>query len=268
MILIKWGGNGSLRVYRLKVTPGKTIRTLPKWLWPPALLYWNVRALALYLLDSLFQADGSRSSPVNESLSDGVRYVCGADVEGDVAEFGTMSGTTAAILARGLSDGGTSKKLLLFDSFQGLPEADSEIDKESPHVKSGVWSAGTCLVLGPDELRSVCAKFLPEDRVVVHEGWFKDTLPRLPDGTKLALLHVDSDLYQSAIDVLDHCFSRKLVQEGAAIFFDDWNCNKASPAFGERRAWSEVVARYGIVCSEGREYGWAGKKFIVHSYTA
>ena len=30
----------------------------------------------------------------------GVHYICGASVEGDVAEFGTMTGLTSTLLAR------------------------------------------------------------------------------------------------------------------------------------------------------------------------
>lgn len=276
MYLLQWSENGSLRVYRFKLTPGQTIRKLPKWLWPAALLYWNVRTALLYLAHLVVGGPsyGFHEPQTDESLALGVKYAYRCEVEGDIAEFGTMSGTTAATIAKTMAEvqdgpGGGAyppKKLHLFDSFKGLPKPESPVDKESPHVRSGVWQEGTCFVLSQDDLRGVCSKFLDEDRIVIHEGWFRDTLPKLEPGAKFSMLHIDCDLYESTVDVLDYCFSGALPQEGAAVFFDDWDDNRASPRFGERKAWSEAVEKFSIVCSEGREYGVAGKKFIVHSY--
>ena len=60
----------------------------------------------------------------------GVGYVSVAEVEGDIAEFGTMSGETARIIATAMvSFSGKSKnlpkRLYLFDSFVGLPITES-----------------------------------------------------------------------------------------------------------------------------------------------
>ena len=57
-----------------------------------------------------------------------------------------------------------------------------------------------------------------------------------------------------------------MISEGAAIFFDDWDTNRSSPQFGQRRAWKELVARYRIDYSDHGEYGLGAHKFIVHSY--
>ena len=102
----------------------------------------------------------------------------------------------------------------------------------------------------------------------IYEGWFSKTISKFPAGTRLGLLHVDCDLYESAKDVLDYVFSRQMVAEGAINLFDDWNCNRAEPGCGERRAWSEAVARFSVDYSPGGPYGWGGTKFIVHSYKA
>jgi hypothetical protein len=216
---------------------------------------------------------------VRRALQLGVRYVLGAHVTGDIAEFGTMSGQTAVALAHALRTygflqdmhcGGPPPRrpvLHLFDSFEGLPAVASEVDRRSPHVRSGVWSPGSCRGVSARELCALCAPFIGGDRVQIHAGWFSDTLPRLPDDVRLALLHIDCDLYQSTKDVLDHCFGRGLVARGAILFFDDWSCNAADPALGERRAWAEAVEAFEIVASDGGEYGMAARKFIVHSYS-
>ena len=68
------------------------------------------------------------------------------------------------------------------------------------------------------------------------------------------------------MDVLDFCFSHQKVSQGAAIHFDDWDCNRADPHWGERRAWSEIVAKFEMDFSDCGQYGWGSRKFLVHSY--
>jgi O-methyltransferase len=258
---------------KLSWSAGARIRMLPPLLRPFAVLARN----ALVVTGLKQAVDDERSgfrTEVFKKLELGVDYVYSCDVAGDIAEFGTMTGGTAAALARAMAlssarypeAAGRTRRLHLFDSFRGLPEASSPIDAESPHVRSGVWSAGTCKGISRDDLLRRCVKYLPEDRVAIHDGWFKDTLPRLPADVRFALLHIDCDLYQSTIEVLDHCFSRSLIQEGTAIFFDDWNSNRASPEFGERKAWAEACGRYAVRSSDCGEYSHSGRKFIVHSY--
>jgi O-methyltransferase len=212
------------------------------------------------------------------ALSLGVAAVYGGQVEGDIAEFGTMTGQTAIGLARGLFGADEHlgyaldiaelprKSLHLFDSFEGLPQTDNPVDNISPHVRSGAWAPGTCVGLSQDELlKQVCAHF-DQSRVRIFAGWFSETLKTLPFGTKYALVHIDSDLYASAHDVLEHLFANHMITRGAHIFFDDWNCNGASPDLGERRAWSECVEKFRVDFSDEGGYGVFGHKFIVHSY--
>ena len=82
--------------------------------------------------------------------------------------------------------------------------------------------------------------------------------------TKFAIIHIDCDLYESTMDVLDYLFENKHLLDGCMIFFDDWNCGNASPHLGERRAWSEITKKYNVNYSDCGEYSCAGHKFIVH----
>lgn len=215
---------------------------------------------------------------VAKNLFYAVQHVHGNVVEGDIAEFGTMSGQTAMVLAAATAacekiwgshvkaHGLPPKHLHLFDSFIGLPEATEAPDRESPHVKSGVWKAGSCKVLNAEQLRSGCESVLPRDRITIHDGWFKDTIAQLSSATKFSLLHIDCDLYSSTMDVLLPLFRASKISDGAMILFDDWNCNRASPDFGERKAWAECIQKFEIKFSDCGCYGYDGHKFIVHSY--
>lgn len=215
---------------------------------------------------------------VTYALTLGVAAVYGVEVEGDVAEFGTMTGVSAVALAEAMAAcdrhlgyaldaaGLPPKALHLFDSFEGLPEVVTEVDAGAPHVRSGVWAPGTCVGLSRAQLEERAGAVFDPERIRTFEGWFKDTLVTIPDGTTYSLVHIDSDLYESARDVLDYLFGHGMISEGALIFFDDWNCNRGSPQFGERRAWEECVAKYAVRYSDEGGYGLFSHKFIVHGY--
>lgn len=209
---------------------------------------------------------------IARALTLSVMYINSADVKGDIAEFGTMGGFTARTLAAAMvfdpryQPNRPLRKLRLFDSFEGLPEITSTIDLESPHVKSGTWSKGGCKILSANDLRTMVEAIIPPSRVEINDGWFADTVKRLPDDTRLALIHFDGDLYQSTMDALIPCFERGFISKGAVFCFDDWNCNQADPEYGERRAWNDLVSRFNIVASHCGDYSIQSTKFIVHSY--
>jgi hypothetical protein len=215
----------------------------------------------------LYGPDARNCQVIADNLLFGVEYVAGAAVQGDIAEFGSMTGRTATVLAAAMASFQVKRRLHLFDSFEGLPEATTGPDQSSFHVKDGVWSRGACRGIRPAILRAKCTRYLADDQVLIYEGWFRDTLPRIPKDARMGLLHVDSDLYQSAIEVLDFVFQRGIVSEGAIVLFDDWNCNRAANDLGERRAWQEVVTKYKIEFSDLGSYSWAGHRFIVHGYS-
>ena len=204
---------------------------------------------------------------VAENLVFAVQYTVHSAVEGDIAEFGCQTGRTATAIAAAMKLMRANKTLHLFDSFQGMPESTHESDLGNEHVKSGVWSKGELKGISPDELRKKCRKYLPDESIRIYEGWFSETLREIPQGTKLSMMHIDCDLYLSAFEVLDFLFQVRCVSEGAIFLFDDWDCNRASNEHGERKAWLEVCQKYQMSVSDSGGYGWAGHKFIVHSYS-
>lgn len=205
------------------------------------------------------------------ALSMGVAYAYGADVIGDIVEFGTMSGFTARVLATSMKASENKynlkkRSLYLFDSFEGLPEIESSVDLASPHVQSGAWSKGGCKVLSEVELRKVCSTIIENDRIFTYNGWFSDTVKNIPKSMRFSLIHFDGDLYQSTIDALDTCFSGHHVSDGAMICFDDWHCNRSDPNLGEQKAWHELCEKYEILFSDMGPYSWHGHRFIIQSY--
>lgn len=208
----------------------------------------------------------------HEALGKGISYISMAEVEGDVAEFGTFWGGSARILAASMIvDNDKTRKLHLFDSFAGLPPAEHEIDKAAPHDKTGTWHWSFPHHSGPtpDSVKRVCAEFIAVDRLVVYDGWFKDTLPTIPKETKFAMVHLDCDLYQSTYEVLDYLLARGHLSDGCTLFFDDWYCNKGNPKFGQQAAFRDVhevtrIWEQGSSYTDVGAYGTVGRRFIFH----
>jgi hypothetical protein len=226
---------------------------------------------------SNFNANWHIQEVLNE-VTKGVIKTYLRGISGHVAEFGTMTGRTAEAITSAVAAaesvyekklprmGVESRSVYLFDSFEGLPEATEDADIRSPIVASGVWGPGTCLGISPEQLRAACSKHLPNERIHIFEGWFKDTIPTLDERIEFALVHVDCDMYASTRDVLDGLFSRRQIAEGALLYFDDWDCNASRPDLGERQAWSEAVEKYSIKFSPSHAYAAVGQAMIVHDY--
>jgi hypothetical protein len=143
-----------------------------------------------------------------------------APIGGLALEFGVWSGTTLKIIAAERDGTG----VFGFDSFKGLP-AD---------WRSG-FSAGSFQV---EQLPAV-----PGAELVV--GLFDDTLPGFLDdhAEVVDFLHIDSDLYGSAVTVLERVGPRLRV--GSVVVFDEF-FNYPGWQRHEYQAWTEFVQRSGV----------------------
>jgi hypothetical protein len=173
-------------------------------------------------------------------------------VPGDIAEFGIGTGSSIQAICSTLAalDKGYKalkippKKVLGFDSFQGLPAATLEGDVDAPMVQLGVWGEGKCNSLGVLGIMDICRRYLPADQVELYEGWFTETLPLLSAEVKFCLVNIDCDLYESTKIVLDDLFDKDRLSDGCILLFDDYFENRASKRLGQRKAWEECKAKY------------------------
>lgn len=157
---------------------------------------------------------------------------------GDVIECGVFRGATSVLMARLLELRGSDKKLHLCDSFQGLPEPDRRVDA-SLRFQKGAWAASR------GEVEALLAQHGVARRCVMHEGWFSETLPRLPQDQRFCFAYIDADLYASTMDCLRHVWPR-LVPHSIAVF-DDYH----HPSGGVRRALDAWVGDTGELIHAG-----------------
>ncbi len=100
-----------------------------------------------------------------------------------------------------------SRKVYLCDSFQGLPapRVNSVRVDETFYIRKNVNSS---LSVGEHAVRANFARYgIPQDNVVTVPGYFVDSLPTLRedllwDRSKVAVLRLDGDMYDSTVDIL------------------------------------------------------------------
>jgi tetratricopeptide (TPR) repeat protein len=244
-------------------------------------------------LEALIQAEGRRDltrqcfvyhDPTRgervyrEAFLRALEYVAVAGITGEVLEFGVLGGFTARIIAETMRDLLIAKQLHLFDSFEGLPEYTSPVDAHSYDIEGRkLWadrmrfSDAFVAELGEpidQHIFSRLCDVLSPERLFVYRGFFAQTLQK-PPGVKAALVHVDCDLYQSTKEVLTRLYESDVLQDGGVVLFDDYNCFKASPYFGERRAFREFLeGQRKFEATPFFTYGFNGAAFFLHERPA
>ncbi|MGA9854406.1 MAG: tetratricopeptide repeat protein [Gammaproteobacteria bacterium] len=144
-----------------------------------------------------------------------------APATGLVLEFGVYFGLSLRRIAKRI-DGPVHG----FDSFEGLPE------EWKPGEPAGTYSTHGRMPSMPSQ-------------VVLHPGWFKDTLPDFVTSQtgKIRLIHIDCDLYSSTHTVLEELYP--LLQIGTVLVFDEY---LGFPGYTQHefRAWHDFAKRYRI----------------------
>jgi hypothetical protein len=130
------------------------------------------------------------------------------ETQGVIIECGTWKGGSAANLS--LICRITQRKLIVFDSFEGLPEGDPR-DREAKGYKRGDF----CGQL--DEVKENIRRFGAIECCEFKKGWFDDTLPNLNTPVLLAFLDVD---LESSMHTCVKSIWPNLV-EGGYLFTDE-----------------------------------------------
>lgn len=152
----------------------------------------------------------------HDSLST-LEYALRIAPQGGMAlEFGVFQGRSLAVIAEARK----SREVYGFDSFEGLPE------DYRPHVRKGAFAL--------DRLPRV-------EGAELVVGWFDDTLPGFLDTHPgpVDFLHVDGDLYSSAVTVLSLVSPR--LRAGSVVLFDEFFNYPGWDEGGEFRAWKEFL---------------------------
>jgi len=109
------------------------------------------------------------------------------------------------------------RKLVLCDSFEGLPEAKAELDGEAAMTHTGTC----CASLGEVQQFMQSIVNYPNEYLSWYAGWFKDTMGKASSEIgPIAFLRLDAGWYEST----QQCLSAlaHLVVPGGMLQFDDY----------------------------------------------
>lgn len=148
----------------------------------------------------------------------------------DWAEFGVFEGSSANYLLTKLPENAI---LHLFDSFEGLPEA---------------WISG--YPKGRFKVEKIPS--FPKDKVKLHMGWFKNSVPEFAKIQKkpLGLINMDADIYSSTREVLDGI--NRLIVPNTIMIFDEYHDYNQWQEH-EYKAFQEYIKKY------SREFEYLGR---------
>lgn len=184
--------------------------------------------LMMHLLDRAVKVGPDRYTAEKRSLMfshenrlAGIDTALSLAKPGTIAEFGVYRGATAHyLLAHGNPD-----RLVLFDSFDGLPED---------------WSMG--FKKGHFKVEDLEIPRFDDQRVQIVRGLFSETVDSWPHvfDRQISLIHIDADLYSSCCTVLGGI--QPYIGPGTVILFDEFFGYEGWED-GEFRAFAEFVER-------------------------
>ena len=171
-----------------------------------------------------------------ESLHTCLDDIARRGVAGDLMECGVWRGGGCILMAGWLrAHEDKHRKLLVADSFEGLPPPTHEEDKTLDLSRDRFPQ----LAVSEETVRANFAAYglLDDRKQIFLKGWFRDTLETAPTN-KIALLRLDGDLYESTWDAMKALYDR--VSPGGIVIIDDYGalpmCRKAVEDFFAARA--------------------------------
>jgi O-methyltransferase len=175
-----------------------------------------------------------------------MRYLDRHQIEGAMVECGVWKGGAVGLsaLAHLASAAPPRRHLHLFDSFNGLPEPDEELDGHkavqlSNGRASGRLQSTNVLVAGIEDSKTLLESIIgyPKELIHYHRGWFQDTIPRDANTIgAIALLRMDGDWYESTAICIKYLYPK--VAKNGIVVIDDYGHFE-----GCRRAIDEFLAK-------------------------
>jgi len=181
------------------------------------------------------------------------------DIDGDFVECGVGAGESLLHISTLALEYQPFRRVWGFDSFEGFPQFSQE-DTSHRRQNNSDWKFDGQLVkiLLDTFIQYGIPLTWVQSNVTLVQGYFETSL-KLYTGNKIALLHIDADLYQSYKTCLEAFYP--LVAENGIIAFDEYMGTLERHNFpGASRAIDEFLADKKV--ERGRDL-YSGKYFII-----
>lgn len=148
------------------------------------------------------------------------------DINGDYVECGVWRGGMSAAISEILP---SNRRLHLFDSFEGLPDAKEIDGNDALKWQKDVSSPNYYNNCAAEREFAIKAMNIAKHtNYKIYEGWFDQTLKDF-SGEQIGILRLDGDWYDSIMVCLQHLFPK--VVNGGIVLLDDYyswdGCAKA-----------------------------------------
>jgi precorrin-6B methylase 2 len=153
---------------------------------------------------------------------------------GKLAEFGCYKG--ASSIALSIAAKLTARKLIIFDSFEGLPVPDRNVhDFEGKAIdyKRGEFKGSL------DEVRNNIERYGAIEVVEIVKGCFQDTLPNRPKNEIYSFIFEDADLVSSVKDVIRFFWPR--LSSGGRFFCHEARNLEVVQIFFDSKFWESSM---------------------------
>jgi hypothetical protein len=186
----------------------------------------------------------SSKDRINKLLAHYELYKKIVNLPGEIIECGVFKGNSLIRLAtfRDALETPYSRKIIGFDIFGKFPSTEYAPDKK--YLDKFIESAGEESI-SKDDLENVFKNKNIENFELIKG----DILKTVPDykaknaHTKIALLHIDTDVYEPAKVILDYFYD--LLVPGGIIMFDDYGTFP-----GETKAADELMEKNGLIINK------------------
>jgi len=144
-----------------------------------------------------------------------------------------------------------NRKLIVFDSFQGIPRNTEQHDKDIFGGKVGFKQGDYFGTL--DEVKANVSKFGKIDSCEFVSGWFEDTLPDFK--TEISAIYLDVDLVDSTRTCIKYLYP--LLQTGGVLYSQDGHLPLVIDALNDDAFWINEVG-----CIKPEIIGLGRKKLL------
>lgn len=141
-----------------------------------------------------------------------------------------------------------NKKLIIFDSFEGIPENSENHGKDIFNSPAGFNKGDYCGTLA--EVKKNVSRFGKIETCEFIKGWFDDTMPRF--NKRISAIYIDVDLVSSSKTCIKYLYP--LLEPGGYLYSQDGHLPLIIDLFNDKEFWeNEVCVRKPVVQGLGRQ---------------
>lgn len=152
-----------------------------------------------------------------DNLEECILSIIKDGINGDFIEAGVWRGGCIIFMALLLKRLNVENRIVYgADSFMGMPEPSKSCFQDEGDLQHTIKK----LVATRVEVEKNIAEFGVENLIMLLEGWFKNTLPKINAEQQFSLIRLDGDMYESTMIALENLYPKLNV--GGYYVVDDY----------------------------------------------